>query len=100
MRDMNGVPRGGAREEAPRTLEQAAARLSACLVCGGRPAWIGCFIPHASHVPAWHARTESRFGPVRPGLERLGVYALCQPCAQAPTTLAAVEARFLGETGT
>jgi hypothetical protein len=91
---------GFTRDGAPITLEQAATHLQICLVCGGRPELIGCFIPHAAHVPALLDVTEPLFGPVQPGTQRIGVYALCQPCGRAPTTLAAVEARFLGEPGT
>jgi hypothetical protein len=90
---------GFTRDGEPITLSQVAAHLPVCVLCGGRPDLIGCFMPHPSRVPAFLAVTEPRWGPVRAGKERVAFYALCQACADAPTTLAAVEARLLGEPG-
>ena len=90
---------GFTRDGAPITLEQVATRLQVCLLCGGLPDLIGCFMPYPARVPAFLDVTEPRWGPVRPGKERLVCYALCAACGRPPTTLAAVEARLLGETG-
>jgi hypothetical protein len=83
----------------PVLLEDVAACLPACLLCGDVPVLVGCFIPDPSHVPAVVAVTEPLIGPVRPGKQRVAFYALCQACADDPTTPGAVEARLLRAEG-
>ena len=43
--------------------------------------------------------TEPLIGPVRPGKQRVAWSALCQTCADDPTTPTVVETRLLGEAG-
>jgi hypothetical protein len=83
----------------PVLLQDVAARLPTCLLCGGEPVMVGCFVPHPSRVQAVLDVTEPLIGPVRPGKARAAFYALCLACAMEPTTAAAVEARLLGEAG-
>jgi hypothetical protein len=90
---------GFTRDGQPVTLEQVAAQLPACLLCGRVPVLIGCFIPSPTGQRAFLDVTEPLFGPVRPGKERIVFYALCHTCADDPTTPGAVEARLLGEAG-
>jgi hypothetical protein len=83
----------------PVRLQEVAAQLPACLLCGGAPDMIGCFVPHPSRLQAVLDVTEPLIGPVRSGKQRVAFYALCRACVMDPTTAAAVETRFLGETG-
>ena len=80
----------------PITLQDVAARLPTCTLCGGVPIFIGCFIPHAHRAQAFLHKNEPIIGPVRPGKQRVGFYALCQACGADPATAARVEAHFLG----
>jgi hypothetical protein len=83
----------------PVLLQDVAAQLPACLLCGDVPVMVGCFIPHASRVQAVLDLTEPLIGPARPGKQRVAFYALCRTCVMDPTMAAAVEARLLSEAG-
>jgi hypothetical protein len=71
----------------------ASGEVSACVLCGGRSAWVGVHVPDDPQ--------RARRSPLRPGLVRAAVYGLCSGCSALPDfgerVEAEVEARAVAE---